>query len=302
MQDLLNKIEAESAERLSLSPGRLASQELPRFRAFLKHAMHRLKLAHQNGGGGLAVCQARSASIDCVVRALWVAAVNTLSAQARKEFPPIAVVALGGYGRGEPNPHSDIDLLAITRRFRTLEPPQKPSCPYYGDPVADFLGIRSTSHRCLEKAFPTAEIDNNGTKSLTISGGSLSRKIDVVPANWYDTNRYAEMRAERYRAIQVLNVKSGERIVNMPFMHNYLIQELDRKTGGGLRKVIPYLLRRGHHICAQVDRWNTTATQLYLNEISQSLSQCAPRCCIPSSFHKANRNSPKPHGCLPKTV
>jgi hypothetical protein len=134
--------------------------------------------------------------------------------------------------------YSDIDLLAITQRFWTLEPPLKPSCPYYGDPVADLKEIRSTSYQCLEKAFPTAEVDNSGTKSLTITGGSLSRKIDVVPANWYDTNRYAKLRAERYRAIQVLDVKSGERIVNMPFMHNYLIQELDRSTGGGLRKVI----------------------------------------------------------------
>jgi len=113
VQDLLRKIEAEAAERLSLPPGRPAAQELPRFRAFLKHAMHRVKLAHQNGGGGLEVCRARAASIDCVIRALWITAVNLLSAQARKEFPPIAVVALGGYGRSELNPHSDIDLLFL---------------------------------------------------------------------------------------------------------------------------------------------------------------------------------------------
>ena len=37
MQDLLKKIEVEAAERLLLPPGRLAAQELPRFRAFLKH-------------------------------------------------------------------------------------------------------------------------------------------------------------------------------------------------------------------------------------------------------------------------
>ncbi len=113
MQDLLKKIEAAAAERLSLPPDRLASQELPRFRAFIKQVMHRVKLAHQNGGGGLEVCRARSAAIDCVIRALWAATVNALSAQARKEFPPIAVVALGGYGRGELNPHSDIDLLFL---------------------------------------------------------------------------------------------------------------------------------------------------------------------------------------------
>ncbi len=112
MQELLKKIQSAS-ERLELPPGREAAQELPRFRAFIKEATHRIKLAHQNGAGGLAVCHARSALADCVIRALWAAAVNTLSAQARKEFPAIAVVALGGYGRGELNPYSDIDLLFL---------------------------------------------------------------------------------------------------------------------------------------------------------------------------------------------
>jgi len=112
VQDLLKKIQAAS-ERLVLPPGREAAQELPRFRAFLKEATHRIRLAHQNGASGLAVCHARSALVDCVLQALWTAVVNTLSAQARKEFPPIAVVALGGYGRGELNPYSDIDLLFL---------------------------------------------------------------------------------------------------------------------------------------------------------------------------------------------
>jgi [protein-PII] uridylyltransferase len=112
VEDLIKKIRA-SSERLVLPPGREAAQELPRFRSFLKEATHRIKLAHQNGAGGLEVCHARSELVDCVVLALWEAVVNSLSAQARKEFPPIAVIALGGYGRRELNPFSDIDLLFL---------------------------------------------------------------------------------------------------------------------------------------------------------------------------------------------
>jgi hypothetical protein len=137
--------------------------------------------------------------------------------------------------------HSDIDLLAITQRFWMLEPPQQPACPYDGDPIADLKEIRSISSSALKQAFPVAEVDDSGTKSVTICGGSLRRKIDIVPANWYDTNDYAHFKAKRFRSIEVLDVKKGHRIKNSPFMNNYLIETLDRKVSGGLRKVIRML-------------------------------------------------------------
>jgi len=113
MQDLLKKIEADANARLPMPPGRTAGQECARFQAFLKFETHRLKLAHRNGAGGIEICRARAAMLDHVIRHLWEAALITLSPQARKEFPPIAVVALGGYGRSELNPHSDIDLMFL---------------------------------------------------------------------------------------------------------------------------------------------------------------------------------------------
>ena len=113
VQDLLKKIEVDAIARLVLPPGRTADEERARFRAFLKVETHRLKLAHRNGQGGLAICRGRSAILDHIIRAYWNAAVNTLSQQARAEFPPIAVVALGGYGRSELNPHSDVDLMFL---------------------------------------------------------------------------------------------------------------------------------------------------------------------------------------------
>ena len=134
--------------------------------------------------------------------------------------------------------YSDIDLLAITCRFWILEPPQQPTHRYEGNPIADLKEIRMTSCKTLREEFPTAEVDDSGTKSVAISGGSLRRKIDVVPANWFHTNEYATSLAKRHRAVQVLDVRTGERIKNSPFLHNYLIHERDVATQGGLRKVV----------------------------------------------------------------
>lgn len=134
--------------------------------------------------------------------------------------------------------YSDIDLLAITSRFWTLEPPQQPAHRYDGDPVRDLKGIRTMACETLRKEFPAAELDDSGAKSVCISGGSLRRKIDVVPANWFNTNEYAHTLAKRFRAIQILDLKTGERVRNSPFLHSYRIHERDVAAQGGLRKVI----------------------------------------------------------------
>ena len=102
--------------RLTLAPGRQATQELARYKGFLKVETHRLKMLHRAGGGGLQICHARAAILDVLLRYLWEAAKGSLSAQAQKEFPPLALVAIGGYGRAELNPHSDIDFMFLHSR------------------------------------------------------------------------------------------------------------------------------------------------------------------------------------------
>ena len=120
MQELLKKIEASAATRLVLPPGRQPAQELPRYKAFLKVETHRLKLHHRAGTGGLDICHARAAILDALLRHLWEAAKASLSEQGRSEFPSLALVAIGGYGRAELNPHSDIDIMFLHNRQVTV--------------------------------------------------------------------------------------------------------------------------------------------------------------------------------------
>src|SRR2546422_2072116 len=113
MQELLDKIEANAASRLALPAGQAASQELDRYKTFLKVETHRLKILHRAGGGGLEICRGRAAILDVLLRWLWNTAKAGLSEQAQKEFPPLALVAIGGYGRAEINPHSGIDFMFL---------------------------------------------------------------------------------------------------------------------------------------------------------------------------------------------
>src|SRR5215475_10771412 len=116
MQNLLEKIEADAAARLTLPPGRQPKEDLARYKGFLKVETHRVKILHRGGGGGLETCRARAAILDLLLRYLWEAARASLSEQAQKEFPAMALVAIGGYGRAELNPHSDIDFMFLHDR------------------------------------------------------------------------------------------------------------------------------------------------------------------------------------------
>ena len=113
MQDLIKKIEAAAAARLEFSPNAAPAEKLARYKNFLKVESHRLKMEHRAGADGREICQGRAAILDALLRHLWESAKQNLSAQAQKEFPNMALVAIGGYGRAELNPHSDIDFMFL---------------------------------------------------------------------------------------------------------------------------------------------------------------------------------------------
>jgi len=113
VQDLLTKIAAAAEARLCFSPSATAPEKLARYKTFLKVESHRLKLLHRAGADGVEICQARATILDALIRHLWDTARAGLHAPAPREFPPIALVAIGGFGRAELNPHSDIDFMFL---------------------------------------------------------------------------------------------------------------------------------------------------------------------------------------------
>src|SRR4051794_14220248 len=99
------------AELQLLAKGPTSSNDLlGLYKKFLKIENHRIRLKHYSGRGGREICGQLASLVDIVLRHLLEQA---LLAADGEPLPKLALVALGGYGRGELNPYSDVDIMFL---------------------------------------------------------------------------------------------------------------------------------------------------------------------------------------------
>ena len=82
-------------------------------RRFLKLETERLRMRQRLGLGGSEVAAVRSDTVDHVLRRVCSEAAQAAGRDTQRELTGCAVVALGGYGRRELSPCSDVDLLFL---------------------------------------------------------------------------------------------------------------------------------------------------------------------------------------------
>lgn len=133
---------------------------------------------------------------------------------------------------------SDIDLLMIYTAWYWIEPPQVNTSPYKGVPADDIKKLRADASDALKSAFPQAEHNSGGARAIKISGASLSREVDVVPASWLDTNEYTRTGDKLFRGVKIFDAKKNEFKSNTPFLHQRRIELRDQETRGGYRKAV----------------------------------------------------------------
>ena len=109
LEKVLRHAERELVHQSHLRPTDL----LDIYRRFLKLEEHRLKLEHIHGESGRDLCKKRADVISVMLRHLWNSAWETHLRSHIGTAPRIALLAVGGFGRGELNPYSDIDILFL---------------------------------------------------------------------------------------------------------------------------------------------------------------------------------------------
>src|SRR5881398_1348715 len=117
----LEQVLAHAENRLAATGSRRPTEVLPLYKKFLKVEEHRLRLKHQAGGGGREICARRAELIDILLQYVFSAAAAAARENGGAEVP-LALVALGGYGRGELNPFSDIDVMLLHRQRDEISP------------------------------------------------------------------------------------------------------------------------------------------------------------------------------------
>ena len=139
---------------------------------------------------------------------------------------------------------SDVDLLALSNELYTYDPKGAVALrggyknPAKRTSLEVLNELRNLVESSLDDAFPAVKVDKSGAKAVKISGGSLARDVDVVPAHWSDTNLYQATGTASDRGTMILDKKKQATIENQPFRHIELIRSRCGLVDGGLRKAI----------------------------------------------------------------
>jgi [protein-PII] uridylyltransferase len=215
---------------LSSSADRLAA-----CKAYLQTETAALKARHAAGASGLEIARARAMFIDRMIRQLFEHGMNRFLREKGKPPALVSLVALGGYGRGELSPLSDVDVMFLFPA-KTKPPVIKPFLEHLTHEILYPLwdcGLKvGHSVRNVDEVFTEARKDIQTLTSL------LESRLVAGSNSLYETF------AQAYHAFSTAEDPKGyiaARLVDQSqrrakYGDTVFLQEPDLKNGvGGLR-------------------------------------------------------------------
>lgn len=271
-----------------------AGELLGKFKEYMEESHARINGFHRVGGSGLAVVQCRSIAMDVLIGHLYQIACQRVTDELGSLCCPVTLLALGGYGRAELCPYSDIDLMFLYPN--KVRSPQFPEMQrIFNDTILYLLWDLNLkvghSTRTIKEALEEADEDEQSKNAMLearrISGdeklykkfhNEYSRFIRKDDVEAYLRDRLKDQNARRSKFggtvfLQEPEIKNGvgglRDYQNMLWMtrlqyngkdmdHLVELQMLTRNEVTGLRDAYDFLLRVRNEVHFQ----NKRATDL----------------------------------------
>jgi [protein-PII] uridylyltransferase len=164
-------------EKMTLLAGRLGltetdgsqADQLSRYREYLERSSSLVERYHRRGGSGLRVVHCRSIAMDVLISHLYQLACARIRESQDKLCADVALVALGGYGRAELCPFSDVDLMFLyPNKVRATEFPEMQRL--FNDTILYMLWDLNLkvghSTRTIQEALVEAEEDEQSKNAM----------------------------------------------------------------------------------------------------------------------------------------
>lgn len=137
--------------------------------------------------------------------------------------------------------HSDVDMLILKDDIVLVQTPKLDGSECIASdqrPMVDIIKeLRFTSEEKLTSRYHQATVDCSGNKSIALSGGSLKRKVDIVPACWLHTHEYQRSGQKYDKEVEIYHKENHELLGNKPFLHIKKVSDKDSQYSGNLKKV-----------------------------------------------------------------
>ena len=110
---MTGRLQKHARARLNFTGEVPVAKRLAACKTFLRLESAMIRMRHDAGEPGLAVAEARAAMVDALLAHLFDYAMADYARRLGTPPAPVALLALGGYGRGELSPFSDIDIMFL---------------------------------------------------------------------------------------------------------------------------------------------------------------------------------------------
>jgi [protein-PII] uridylyltransferase len=184
--------------------------ELPKYHSSFKNLIKverdKIKQFHRAGAGGREVVQAHTSLVDSILCHLIESLTSREKYSSETILEEFSLIAVGGYGRGELNPYSDIDLLFLTSKNirRSTDKLIQEFIPIFWD-----LGMEvGSSCRTIQECLMLAE------KDITIKTSMIETRFMMGNQTKYQKFFQAiNKNGLKKNTTRFLNAKSKEKLL-----------------------------------------------------------------------------------------